>query len=103
MSDLDDIARELRRVVDRLSSAPLTRIEPLLPHCHDVATFLVERTRAIDPHVPIDVPLPAVGATAAGAQLAVVGRDYLAAAERAGVVEADEVLVRLIDLRRQLP
>jgi hypothetical protein len=103
VSDRDDVATELRRVVDRLNSLPLAKVEPHLPTCHDMALFIVERTWELDATVPADVTLPTVGAGAAGAQLAVVGRDYLAAAEASHVSDLTAVGDRLVALRRSLP
>jgi len=106
VTELDDIERELGRVVDRLNSLPLSKVEPLVPRCHEVAETLVTATRAIGGDVPVDAFLPQVGAQAAGAQLAVVGADFLTAARLApdgapGPLES--VLDALTELRRALP
>ena len=103
MSDLDDVATELRRIVDRLNSAPLTKVEPLIPRCHELAVFLVDRTRALGAAIPLDAEVPLVGSSATGAQLAVLGRDYLEAARTTGQSETADVLERLAALRRELP
>jgi len=103
VNDLDDVATELRRVVDRLNSLPLTKVEPLLPGCHEVAELIVARTRDLEPTMPADHALPTVGASAAGAQLAVVGRDYLAALSQSPGADPSAVRDRLTELRRALP
>ena len=106
MSTLDDVERELGRVVDRLNSLPLGRVEPLAPRCHHVAQALVAATRELGGDVPPQAVLPEVGVQAIGAQLAVVGGDFLGAARLApdaagGPLGA--VLEALTDLRRELP
>ncbi len=103
MVDLDDVATELRRVVDRLNSLPLPKVEAVLPQCHDTAVLIVDHTRLLDPRMPGGTELPVVGATAAGAQLAVVGGDYLLAAGSHHGVDAGTVRDALTDLRRTLP
>ena len=101
--DLDDVATELRRVVDRLNSLPLPKVEAVLPQCHDTAVLIVDNARVLDPTIPAGTALPVVGATAAGAQLAVVGRDFLSIAKTHGVDGAGAVGSALMELRRSLP
>jgi hypothetical protein len=101
VTDRDDVSTELRRVVDRLNSLPLSKVEPLRDDCHHVAALIVDQTRQHAPTVPSGETLPMVGSTAAGAQLSVVGRDYLAAAPDSA--DHTIVLAALTDLRRSLP
>ena len=103
MSEIDEVATELRRIVNRLNSAPLVKVEPLTARCRSVAELMVERSRALGAGIPADASVPHVGPSAAGAQLAVVGHDYLSTAQTAGDPDAALVLAQLTALRRELP
>ena len=106
MTALDDVERELGRVVDRLNSLPLGRVEPLIPRCHEVALTILAATRAVGGDLPSGAVLPQVGAQAAGAQLAVVGADFLRAAHQVpdpAPTPVDDVLTALTALRHSLP
>jgi hypothetical protein len=103
VSELDEVARELHRVVDRLNSMPLSQAESCRETAHVTAAFIVERTRIVADHIPATAELPRVGVSAAGAQLAVVGNDYLAVARDAPGLDARPVLDALVTLRRNLP
>jgi hypothetical protein len=100
---MGNVEVELRRVVDRLNNLPLAKVEALLPRCHDVASLIVEQTRMLDGSIPTGADLPSVGASAAGAQLAVVGLDYISAASSHDDHSAQPVLESLTELRRILP
>ena len=97
----EDVERELRRVVDRLMTLSLDRLETCGTDCRRAAEVLVARTRALDPEVPLGARVPDLGPQGLGAMLAVLGRDYLA------VVDSDpaarDVLAALVALRRALP
>ena len=96
-----DIERELRRVVDRLTTLPLERIAGTGPDCRRAAEVLVAHSRALDPSVPDDAKLPDLRPQGFGAMLAVLGRDYLAVA--AADDDSAAVLDALVALRRALP
>lgn len=97
----DDIERELRRVVDRLTSLPLTRLVDVGDACQRAATVLLDRTRVLDPRVPEAAALPDLQPQGLGAMIAVLGRDYLAVCE--GDPEPGVALDALVTLRRTLP
>ncbi len=97
----DDIERELRRVVDRLTALPLDRLTGAGPDCRRAAEVLVDHTRAFDAAIPADARLPELQPHGLGAMLAVVGRDYLAVADEDA--DSDAVLDALVTLRRALP
>ena len=91
---------ELRRVVTRLDTTPVSRIsDKVVELVHTAAAGIVARTP--DPDRPSDAALPTVGPSALASQLTIVVQDYLnmrtAASEDAAVAEI------LIDLRRSLP
>ena len=91
-----EVEVELRRVVDRLDSLPLdrlTRDDGLGGRCHAVAVALADATA--DEHPPV----PVLGPSGWGAQLAVLGRDYLASDPD----DVADVLNELVSLRRSLP
>lgn len=92
----EDITRELDRIVDRLSTMPLTRAQGCEAVVHSTAVTIVDLTGV---HTSAD--LPHLQAHALGSLLAVVGRDYLVTARND---ERDQqVLDLLIALRRELP
>lgn len=101
-TSVDEIERDLDRVVTRLTSMSLDRLPPLVNTCHATATLIVERTRSMDPTVP-GVDLPTLGPNALGWQLAVVGRDYLNAARASQDPHPEIVADALVELRRALP
>jgi ABC-type hemin transport system substrate-binding protein len=105
VSEREEIAKELRRVVDRLDSMPVARAQTVAEQCHTVARTIVERTSRVTDAIPQGTELPRVGPTALGAQIAVVGRDYLRATSAQPDADADAsvVLDTLVDLRRSLP
>lgn len=98
---LADIERELRRVVDRLTSLPLARIAPYTDDCLGAADVLLTHTRAVDPTVPASAELPRLAPHGLGAMLAVLGADYLTVA--AADPDCVAVLDTLVALRRALP
>ena len=97
----EDVERELRRVVDRLTTVPLNRLADCGPACADAAAVLLAHTRARDAAVPEDAALPVLAPHGLGAMIAVLGRDYLAVVD--DDPGADEVLAALVGLRRALP
>lgn len=99
-SPRSDIERELRRVVDRLNSVTLTRLEPLADPVHEAAVVLAEHTRRCDPSVP-DAPVPRLAPHGLGALVAVLGEDYLAVTDEDP--DSAEILDVLVTLRRGLP
>jgi hypothetical protein len=87
--------RELQRVVDRLRTMPLTKVQAAADDAYRTAEHLV----ALTPDVPRDVPR--IADHAAGDQLAVVGHDFLVAQQdEAAIAEATAALVKL---RQALP
>lgn len=99
-SNVQNIDMELRRVVTRLESTPVSRIsDEVVALIHTAAASIVGHTP--DPDRPSDAELPPVGPTALASQLMIVVQDYLnmrtAASEDAAVAEV------LIELRRSLP
>ena len=94
---------ELDRIVDRLNAMPLGRVESAADECHAVADYLLARTRELTGDIPDDAVLPRVGPQAVGAQLAVIGRDYLTAMASAPVTDVRPALYQLVALRRSLP
>jgi hypothetical protein len=95
--------RELDRVVDRLNSMSLARAEGAAADCRRAALVIVEQTRLITDEIPADASVPDLGPHGLGAMLAVLGADYLAAAERAPDADVSVVTAALVDLRRALP
>ena len=90
-------------MVDRLTSMPLAKAEDCADSTHAVALVILDQTRQFDPSIPAGAALPRVGLTAAAAQLAVIGQDYLAAARRTPDADSSIVLGALSSLRRSLP
>lgn len=101
-----DLDVELQRVLSRLESMPVNRIDAqVLALVHSAAERIVALTR--DPDRPDDAVLPVVGPSALAAQLAIVVDDFqmrrpspettTAASEDAAVTQI------LVDLRRSLP
>lgn len=101
-TSLEEIERELDRIVDRLTSVALDRLPPIAEKCYATAQTIVDRTRPLEPGIP-DVALPEVAPNSLGWQLAVVGRDYLNAARASGDPQAEIVQDALVELRRALP
>lgn len=99
---LHDVERELVRVVDRLSSMPLTRAEHARADVRAAAERLLEHTRRLDPAIP-GATLPDLAPQGLAAMIAVLGRDWLAVAGRASEDDVDTVLAELVALRRALP
>ncbi len=111
---LDEVERELDRVVDRLNSMPLVKAESATDDTIRAAQVLLDRTRLLAGDASSGAALPRLGPQGLGAMIAVLGRDYLDAArassppaEPAGVVsdpaDPDSVLDALVRLRRLLP
>ena len=95
-----DIEIETDRIVNRLTTMPIGRIdEALIERVRDAAQRIVDLTS--DPSRPSSASMPKVGPSALGAQVAVAVRDYLdtrtAASDDAAVAEV------LTQLRRSLP
>jgi hypothetical protein len=106
MTDSDEIReveRELDRVVDRLTSMPLTRAEGATADCRQAALVLIEQTRRLTDEIPIDAALPDLGPQGLGSMLAVLGGDYLAAARASSNPDLSPALDALVALRRALP
>lgn len=103
MTEIDDVETELRRVVDRLTSMPLAKAEQSLDMTHHAAALILEQTRLIDPMIPAGATVPRVSVSAAGAQLAVLGNDYLEAVRGMPNAQVTPVLDELVSLRRSLP
>ena len=101
--DLDEVERELRRVVDRLNSMPLDRAEAATTDVHVAAGVLLEQTRRLDPAVPDGARLPELGPQGLGSMLSVLGADWLDAARASNKPDVDPVLDALVTLRRALP
>jgi len=96
----EEIYVEADRIVNRLTTMPIGRIdEALTERVRDAAQRIVDLTP--DPSRPPKVRMPKVGTSALGAQVAVAVRDYLnmrtAASNDAAVAEV------LTQLRRSLP
>jgi hypothetical protein len=90
-----DFDIELARVVDRLRTMPMTKLPVSADLAYGTASHLLDLTPGSHP------TLPRIADRAAGDQLAVIGRDFRAAAnEEAAVTEATAALV---ELRRALP
>lgn len=101
-----DLDVELRRVLSRLESMPLGRIDATVAALvHAASDRIVALTE--DPSRPFDAVLPVVGPTALAAQVAIVVEDYrssradptttMAASEDAAIIQI------LKELRRSLP
>jgi len=95
-----DIETERDRIVTRLTTLPIGRIdEALIERVRDAAQRIVDLTP--DPSRPPSASMPKVGASALGAQVTIAVRDYLdmrtAASNDAAVAET------LTQLRRSLP
>ena len=98
-----EIERELRRVVDRLTSMPLDRAATASVDCHQTAEILLAQTRLLTDDIPADARIPELGPSGLGAMIAVLGRDYLRAARAADVTDLTPALDALVALRRALP
>lgn len=96
-----DTERELRRVVDRLTTMPLARAETASPDVHRCAEVLVEQGRALGVPIPADAQLPNLGPQGLGPLIAVLGQDCLDAARAPS--DLKQVLDALVRLRRALP
>jgi hypothetical protein len=103
VTQFDDIETELRRIVDRLTSIPLSRAESVAAPCRELGEFLVAQTRTLIDDIPVDATVPALGPQGLGAMIAVLGRDYLEAAKTADDPDIQPVLERLTAMRRSLP
>ncbi len=101
--DLRDLERELDRVVDRLTSLPLARVEGTAPACRRAAALILQQTRLITDDVPADACVPELQPHGLGAMLAVLGGDYLDAARASADADVSVVTAALVDLRRALP
>lgn len=101
--DLRDLERELDRVVDRLNSLPLARVEGFAPRCWRTADLIVEQTRRLTDDIPAHATVPTLQPHGLGAMLAVLGRDYLEAAGAPPGADVSIVTEALGDLRRALP
>ncbi len=99
----DEIEVEAERIVNRLTTMPIARIdEALIERVRDAAQRIVQLTP--DPARPSNASMPKVGVSALGSQVMVAVRDYLdmrtAASDDAAVAEVAEILTQL---RRSLP
>lgn len=102
-ASLSDVERELNRVVDRLTTMPLTRATSAQAPVRQAAAQLVDLTRSVGGTVPPDAQVPDLATHALGALIAVLGRDFLAAARAATDPDLDPALEALVSLRRALP
>ena len=98
-----DIETERDRIVTRLTTLPIGRIdEALIERVRDAAQRIVQLTP--DSARPSNASMPKVGPSALGSQVMVAVRDYLdmrtAASDDAAVAEVAEILTQL---RRSLP
>ena len=102
-ADLDQVEAELRRIVDRLTTMPLTRAESVADSCRELGEFLVAQTRLLTDEIPVDARVPSLRPSGLGAMIAVLGHDYLDAARAAHDADVTPVLDRLVETRRSLP
>jgi hypothetical protein len=100
---IDDLALELRRVVDRLDSMPLNRAASAGPACREAALLLIARTRDLTDEIPAEAMPPELGPQGLGSMIAVLGCDYVNAARASGTADLGLVLDALVELRRALP
>jgi hypothetical protein len=91
--------RELTRIVDRLRTMPLTRLEAIQPQVHDLARTLVALAR--DFGDPAPAPLPEFSARASADVVLVLGRDVRACATTDAQLAAAAAC--LTEARRALP
>ncbi len=101
--ELYEIERELRRIVDRLTSMPLDRAATATADCEQAAQLLLAQTRLLTDDIPADARIPMLGPQGIGAMIAVLGRDYLNAAHASEASDPSPVLDALVTLRRALP
>jgi hypothetical protein len=99
----DDVERELTRVVDRLTTMPLTRAATAREPVRAAAEQLVSLTRRLGGDVPTEAPLPDLAPHALGSLIAVLGRDLLDAARESSQPDLEPALDTLVALRRSLP
>lgn len=91
----DDFQTELNRVVERLRTMPLTKLQTCTPDAWGTAQQILLLTPDTPPQ------LPQIADHACGDQFAVIGQDFLKSAnEEAAIAEATAAL---IELRRILP
>lgn len=102
-ASLDDVERELNRVVDRLNSVPLAKAESASADVQLAADVLLAHTRTMSSDVPADATLPRLGPQGLGALISVLGRDCLDAMRASSRPDLDPVLDALVALRRALP
>lgn len=97
----DECDRELRRVVDRLNSMPLTRAASAASDVRECAAELVRLGRLWGVPIPADAVLPALEPQGFGSMIAVLGGDCLGAA--GADTDLSPLLTALASLRRALP
>lgn len=95
MSPGEDAETELRRVVDRLRTMPLTRLGAHAPAARLLAQELADRCAALTGDMRRVVP--DIGDAAVGDQVAVTGRDVLTS--QVGEVDRDWMAARLREFR----
>lgn len=100
---LADVEREVRRIVDRLSTLRLDRAEASAEDCLRAGEVLLAHTVPGDLGRPADATVPRLGPTGLAAMIAVLGQDYLAAAAADTDAGPSQVLDALVALRRALP
>jgi hypothetical protein len=100
---LRELERELGRVVDRLSSMSLDRARTTSADCRRAALAILEQTRALTDEIPGDASVPDLAPQGLGAMLAVLGTDYLVAAQQTPGADVSAVTAALVELRRALP
>lgn len=97
----EECERELRRIVDRLNSMPLTRAATAATEVHQSAAELVRLGRLWGVPMPAEATLPTLEPQGFGSMLAVLGRDCLDAA--GADTDLAPLLATLVSLRRALP
>jgi hypothetical protein len=102
-ASIEDVERELTRVVDRLTTMPLARAATAREPVQAAAEQFVHLTRRLGGGVPADATLPDLAPQGLGALIAVLGRDLLDAAQENAQPDLDAALDVLVALRRSLP
>lgn len=96
----DETERELRRVVDRLTTMPIGRTQAAQPAVQACADVLVAEGRRLGVPIPADASPGTPGPSGMGPMIAVLGGDCLRTADDD---DLGTVLEALVTLRRALP
>jgi hypothetical protein len=102
-ASIEDVERELTRVVDRLTTMPLARAATAREPVRTAAEQLVHLTRRLGGGVPSEATIPELAPQGLGALVAVLGRDLLDAAHESSRPDLESALEALVTLRRSLP